>query len=368
MFNREREIIKASIVGIFGNMTLVVFKLIVGFAANSIAIILDAVNNATDALSSIVTIIGTKVAGKRADKRHPFGYGRIEYLTSVIIAAIILAAGLVSLRESVLKIMHPEHTEYTIITITVIVVAIIAKIFIGLYFRHAGKKTSSEALIASGIDSDYDAVLSAGTLVVAFAQIIWNVNIDGIVGVIISLVVCKAGIDVLRDAVSPLLGTPEDKELVDNIESTIKSYPNVHGVHDMFLDNFGPNEIIGSVRIEVDEDMTARQIHELTRRITEELFQKHHVLMTIGIYAVNEKTSGEYAKVRAYLDDVVKDDPKILGFHGLYIDDSSHTIYFDIVLDFKCDADKLTDEVANKMKKRFPRYDFNIVNDSDYEG
>lgn len=171
---RDHEIIKASVLGIVGNMILVAFKMIIGLISNSIAIILDGVNNATDAISSVVTIIGTKLAGKRPDKKHPFGYGRIEYLTSVVIAAIILAAGVISLRESIIKIIHPGTPTYSTLVITVIVFAILGKIAIGIMFKHYGDKTNSEALVASGVDSNYDAVISAGTLVVAFAQNVWG--------------------------------------------------------------------------------------------------------------------------------------------------------------------------------------------------
>ena len=227
--NREREIVKASIYGIAGNALLVAFKMAVGFMSHSIAIILDGVNNATDALSSIVTIVGTKLAGRRPDRHHPFGYGRVEYLTSVVIAIIILVAGFISLRESIDKIIHPGTPSYSAITITVIVVAILAKIAIGIMFKRFGDKTNSEALIASGIDSNYDAVLSAGTLVVAAAQNFWNLNIDGAVGLIISLVVLKVGFEVLGDALSPLIGGPEDKKLVDDITVYANSFPDVRG-------------------------------------------------------------------------------------------------------------------------------------------
>lgn len=181
----------------------------------------------------------------------------MEYLTSVVIAIIILVAGFISLRESIDKIIHPGTPSYSAITITVIVVAILAKIAIGIMFKRFGDKTNSEALIASGIDSNYDAVLSAGTLVVAAAQNFWNLNIDGAVGLIISLVVLKAGFEVLGDALSPLIGGPEDKKLVDDITAYANSFPDVRGTYDVVLDNFGPNEILGSVHIEVPDDMCA---------------------------------------------------------------------------------------------------------------
>lgn len=363
--NREREIVKASIYGIVGNVLLVAFKMAVGFVSHSIAIILDGVNNATDALSSIVTIVGTKLAGRRPDRHHPFGYGRVEYLTSVVIAIIILVAGFISLRESIDKIIHPGTPSYSAITITVIVVAILAKIAIGIMFKRFGDKTNSEALIASGIDSNYDAVLSAGTLVVAAAQNIWNLNIDGIVGLIISLVVLKAGFEVLGDALSPLIGGPEDKKLVDGIVAYANSFPGVRGTYDVVLDNFGPNEILGSVHIEVPDDMTAREIHALTRKISEGLYRKFNIATTVGIYADN--TTGTFAPMHGYLRSLVKAQPKVLQLHGFYVDTDNKTVYFDLVIDFAADTDQIRDEVVAAMKEKYPDYTYNVVVDTDYE-
>ena len=363
---REHEIVKASFVGILGNMVLVVFKLIVGFLSNSIAIILDAVNNATDALSSIVTIIGTKIAGMPPDRKHPFGYGRIEYLTSVIIAAIILVAGALSLRESIDKIIHPAETDYTGITITVIVVAIIAKIFIGVYFHRAGKKTNSQALIASGVDSNYDAVLSAGTLVVAIVQLGWNINIDGIVGLIISLVVIKAGIEVLADALGPIIGVRQDEDLIENIRDYVDSFDDVHGVYDLLLDNFGPNETIGSVHIEVADDMDACQIHELTRTISRGLFDRFNIIATVGIYA--ENTTGEFAEMKKELLRITDSKPEILQTHGFYVDKGQNTVFFDLVIDFKKDANAVRDDVVSAMREKYPDFKYNVVVDTDFDG
>lgn len=362
---REKKIVKASIVGMLANLLLVVFKLIVGFMANSIAIILDAVNNATDALSSIVTIVGTKIADMRPSRLHPFGYGRIEYVTSAVIAAIILVAGAISLRESIGKMIHPAATNYTAVTIAVIIVAIIVKILIGIYFKKMGKVTDSEALIASGIDSNYDAVLSAGTLVVAFAQLVFNVNIDGLVGLLISLMVLKAGIDVLKDALSPIIGV-RDERLGRKIYDYVNSFEEVRGTYDLLLDNFGPNETIACLHIEVPDTMNARQIHELTRRITIDLYDKFNVLATIGIYAENPK--GQFADMHKTLDDIASSHSEILQIHGFYVDEGSNTVFFDLVLDFKSNADAVRDSVVKAMSKKYPHYSYNVVLDKDYEG
>lgn len=362
--NRDHEIVKASIIGIVGNTLLVVFKLIVGIASHSIAIILDGVNNATDSLSSIVTIVGTKLAGRRPDKDHPFGYGRIEYLTSVVIALIILVAGVVSLRESVLKIIHPGTPSYSVITIVVIVVAIVAKIGLGIIFHRYGKKTESGALIASGIDSNYDALLSGGTLVVALFQNVWNINIDGAVGVIISLVVCKAGIDVLRDALAPIIGTAEDRDVVNAIKKYVSTFPKVADVQDVVFDNFGRTLTIGSAHITVPDDMTAQEASELTREIAKGIQQKFDMVFTIGIYAENR--TGRYATMHAKLDEIAKADPDVLGVHAFYVHSKTRTCSFDLVVEIQSDAQAVTERVVQKMKEAYPAFTFDVQTDFDY--
>ena len=364
--NREREIVKASVVGIAGNMLLVAFKLVVGIASSSIAIILDAVNNATDALSSVITIVGTKLAGRRPDRRHPFGYGRIEYLTSMVIAVIILVAGLVSLRESIIKIIHPATPSYSTITITVIVVAILAKVAIGLYFKREGDKTNSQALLASGVDSNYDAVLSGGTLVVAIAQNAWDLNIDGIVGVVISLVVCKAGVEVLRDALGPIIGQREQDDYGRKIERYVASFPQVQGAYDLILDDFGPNETIGSVHIEVADNLTAREIHELTHKISVGLLDTFGIIATVGIYAAN--TTGQFAPMRKRLQELADAEPKVLQVHGFYVDAAQQTAYFDLVVDFKANGEAIEQSIVNGLKRNYPGYTFVVTIDTDYEG
>lgn len=361
---REHEIVKASVIGIAGNMLLVAFKMVIGFFSHSIAIILDGVNNATDALSSIVTIVGTKVAGRPPDAKHPFGYGRIEYLTSVVIAVIILVAGALSLRESILKIIHPATPSYSTITITIIVVAILGKVVLGIVFKRYGDKTSCEALIASGVDSNYDAVLSAGTLVVAFAQNLWNVNIDGAVGVVISLVVCKAGIEVLHDALAPIIGTPEDREHVANIKRYIRTFPNVCDVHNVVMDNFGPNKIIGSVYIDVPDDLTARQVGELTRSIAKGLQDKFNVELTVGIRTDN--TTPEFAPMQKALEELAKKDASILNVHAFYVDPDTKTCYFDMVVKLKADGKKAKDDLVAAMQKRYPDFSFDVQAETDY--
>lgn len=360
---RERKIVFTSIIGIIGNMVLTVFKLIVGLLANSIAVILDAVNSLTDAFSSIITIIGTKLSDRRPNREHPYGYGRLEYITSMAIAVIILYAGIASLVESVKKIIWPETLSYSALTIIVIVASVLIKIAMGIYFKHAGNATDSSPLIASGKDNMFDAVLSAGTLFSAILSLAFDLNIDGIIGACISLFIVKSGFDILRDSVDSVIGKRIDADYAHQLEAYINSFEDVHGVYDLSIDTYGPNKRIGSAHIEVDDDMRASQIHELTRKISVAVYQKFGCFMTIGIYAQN--TKGEFADMKEALRKTALDHPEVVQVHGFYVDAETKTCYFDLVVDFDHDAKKTSNEIIAAMKRRYPSFSFATVLDHD---
>lgn len=361
--DRERKIVFTSIVGIIGNLLLTAFKLVAGILANSIAVILDAVNSLTDAGSSIITIIGTKLSNKKPNKEHPYGYGRIEYITSMAISVIILYAGFASLIESIKKIASPETLNYSALTVVVIVVAVITKIVMAIYFDRRGRETNSSPLIASGKDNMFDAVLSGGTLLSAVLSMVFDLNIDGIIGAIISLVIVKAGFDILRESVNSVIGERIDPKFAHDLESFIGSFEGVHGVYDLTIDSFGPTESIGSAHIEVDDDMRASQIHELTRKIVLAVYEKFGCLLTIGIYASN--TTGEYAEVKRTLKHILSAFPEVLQMHGFYVDSQTKTCYFDLVVDFDHDADATADKVIKQMKAAYPSLTFATVLDHD---
>ena len=193
--DRSKIIIKTSIKAIFVNICLVIFKAIVGVLTNSIAIILDAVNNLSDAVSSIITIVGAKLSNKAPDREHPYGHGRIEYIASVIIALIILLAGFTSLKESIEKIVVPGDVNYSAVSIVVVTVAIFVKFFLGRYVKNTGKKINSQSLVASGTDAIMDSIISLSTFVAAIISIIWNISLEGYLGVIIALFIIKSSID-----------------------------------------------------------------------------------------------------------------------------------------------------------------------------
>ena len=364
--DRTRQIVKVSYRGIGVNLILVAFKAVVGLLANSIAVILDAVNNLSDALSSIITIIGTKIAGKAADKKHPYGHGRVEYVTSSIIAIIVLVAGVTSLKESIEKIISPAETNYKVYSIVIIAAAVLAKVFLGRYFRKKGKELNSSSLATSGADALFDAILSAATLVSAVIAMIWKINIEGFLGVGISVFILKAGIEVMREAISDLIGVRIDSELAEGIKGAINSFPEVHGAYDLILHTYGPGQLIGSVHVELDDDLTAHDIDTLTRKITADIYQKFGVILTVGIYATN--TSDDVScTIRAAAEEKIAEFPQILQMHGFYMEHQAKVVSLDVIVDFKDpDPKKTAESVREFLSERFPDYRFYVNIDRDF--
>lgn len=359
--DRQNKIIKTSIIGIIVNLILVAFKATVGILVNSIAITLDAVNNLTDALSSIITIIGTKLAGKAPDKNHPYGYGRIEYFSSVIIAVIVLWAGITALQESWPKIFHPDVTSYTTVSLIIIAVAVVVKFVLGRYVKGVGEKINSQALVASGSDAFFDAILSLSTLIAAIISIFYNISLEGILGVIISFVIIKASIDMLKETLDSMIGARVDSDLSLKIKESIEEVDGVYGAYDLSLHNYGPEDMLGSVHVEVDDNLTAREIHTLTRQITTKIYKEYSIALTVGIYARNDK----YDYIRKDLDEIVSQYEEVLQIHGFYVYEKEKIVSFDIIVDFDADRNKVKEEIYAKIKEKHPEFNYILIDDYD---
>ena len=364
--NREKVIIKTSIKGIIVNVILVIFKAIVGLLSNSVMIVLDALNNLSDALSSIITIIGAKLANKVPDKKHPFGHGRIEYIASMIIVIIVLVAGVTAFKESIMKIISPEETNYTVVSLIVIAVAVITKFILGTYFKKIGKKINSQSLVASGIDAIFDSIISFSILIAAIISIVWNINLEGILGVVISIIIIKSSIELFKETIDNVIGGRLDGELSKKLKETINSFENVQGAYDLILHNYGPNQVIGSVHIQVPDEMTAKEIHTLTKSIEYKIYEDFNIILTIGIYASN--TSDEkYAKLKENLEEIIKKYDNILQLHGFYVNEKENNIMFDLIIDFEeKNPEELKNKVVEEIKKKYPEYTYSVIIDSDY--
>lgn len=366
MQDRSKKIVRTSIVGIAANLGLVAVKAVVGLFANSISIIMDAINNLSDALSSVITIVGTKLAQKKPDAKHPYGHGRIEYVTSLVISIIILVAGSAAIAESVINIFNPREVKFEIYSVILIAIAVVVKIVLGLYFRHQGKKLNSEALKGSGVDALFDALLSLGTLISIVVMLVWKVNIEGYIGAIIGAFMIKSGIDVLRNSLSSIIGERTSKETAEAIKHLVCQNDAVLGAYDLIVNNYGPDRGIGSIHIEVDDKLTAKEIHPLTRNIAAQVYKEFGIIMTIGIYASNSSDS-EIIKIRDAIRKEVLSRPTIKQMHGFYCDQELKTISFDVIVDFKDkDAPKLIEEIKKNLGEQFPDYHFYVVEDKDF--
>ena len=364
--NREKTIVRTSIIGILANVFLAAFKAVIGTITGSIAVTLDAVNNLSDALSSVITILGTKLAGKKPDKKHPYGYGRIEYLTAAIISVIVLYAGVTSLVESVKKIIHPEAPNYTTIALVIIAVAVVVKLVLGKYVKGVGEKVKSDSLIASGEDARLDSVISASTLLAAGIYLIFHVSLEAWLGVIISIVIIKSGCEMLMSTLSQILGERADSELSIGIKKTLCKHPEVHGAYDLVLNSYGPDTTIGSVHIEVDDTMTAAELDVLERDLMQEVIEEHGVVLTgISVYSRNT-TDDAVIQLREQIRRTVMSHDHVLQMHAFYLDPEEKTIRFDLVMDFDApDPKALRQTIVEEVKALSPDYTPVIALDAD---
>ena len=363
--NRSKEIVKYSIWGILVNIFLVSIKAIVGLIARSITVVLDAVNNLTDALSSIITIVGVKLSNKKPDKNHPYGHGRIEYLTSLIIGIIILVSGIASLYESIQKIITPTLPNYQLYSLIIIVIGIFVKLFFGLFIRKKGTSLNSNSLKASGIDAINDAALSLSVFVGALISYVWQISIEGYLGVIISIIILKAAYTILKDGINDVIGARASVADIERLKEVISSNPQVLGVYDIIMHNYGPNKTIATAHIQVEDNLTAKKIHEITRLIQVDVYQKLNITLTIGIYASNDDE--EYQDIKKMIISMMEEVPTIKQMHGFYVNEDLKLITFDLIFSFEETKTKeIIDQFINKLKDHFPKYQFHIIIDTDY--
>ena len=363
---REKEIIKVSIIGIIANIFLAAFKVVIGSLTNSIAITLDAVNNLSDVLSSIITIIGTRIASRKPDKKHPLGHGRVEYLSAGLIAIIVLYAGITSLVESVKKILNPSEPEYTNIALIIVAVAVVVKLVLGSYVKSKGKKLNSDSLVASGEDARLDAIISASTVVAALIYIFWGVSLESYLAALISLVIIKAGYEMISETLSEIIGERIDKDVIDELKQTIMEFDDVYGVYDVVLHNYGPDTLIGSLHIEVLDTYTAGQLDELERHLMKAAYDKNNIILAgISVYARNSKddrAKKDFEKVRH----LVMSHKYVLQMHGFYINYEEKIMNFDIILDF--DSPNRNEEymhILSDVQEAFPDFAIGITLDLD---
>lgn len=363
---RSRRIFRTSIVGILANVSLAVLKALVGLVARSVAITLDAVNNLTDALSSVITIVGLRLASKPADREHPYGHGRIEYFSAIVIAALVIGAGVSSLWESIRKVGSTEHASYEPVMLVVLVGAVVVKLFLSWLYRRVGKETSSDSLSASGADAGFDALISVGTLVSAGVSMAWGIDLDAWLGIVIALAIIKGGWDLLMRPVNALVGEPQDEGLCRSIKADIEAFPGVQGAYDLVLHSYGPGHALGSVNIGVADTMSAHEIGDLTHHIDRLIRSKYGIELTVGVHPI---VTGDPELMRQ-VDEVRDICSSYLGVrevHGIYIDPHDRDLSVDVIADFDVSNPQyLRAEIVSRLKEGWPDYEVEVDIDRDF--
>ena len=363
--NRDKVIIRTSIIGILTNVLLAAFKAAIGIISNSIAVTLDAVNNLSDALSSIITIIGTKLAGKLPDRKHPLGYGRIEYLSAMIVSGIVLYAGITSAVESVKKIIHPEKPDYSIVSLVIIAVAVLVKIVLGRYVKAKGEQVNSGSLVASGSDAMFDAILSASVLVSAIIYKLSGLSLEAYVGVVIAAFIIKAGIEMMIETLNELLGSRADQEKTDRIKQLLTEDPEVRGAYDLIIYNYGPDKDLASVHLELPDTMTAREIDKLTRRLERKVYKEMGVILAaVGLYSYNT-SSDKAAEIQKDVHDRVMAHDWAVQVHGFYVDVEAKEMTFDVVMSFDIKPKEGLQIIYKEISEAYPDYRIHIAPDVD---
>ena len=363
--SRDKVIIRTSVIGIAANVLLAAFKAVIGLASNSIAVVLDAVNNLSDALSSIITIVGTKLAGKLPDKKHPLGYGRVEYLSAMLVSGIVLYAGITSAVESVKKIIHPEKPDYSVISLVIIAVAVLVKIVLGRYVKAQGEKVNSGSLVASGSDAMFDAILSSSVLASAIIFKVSGISLEAYVGAVISVIIIKSGVEMMMETLDQILGERAEKEITDKIIAIMKEEKDVRGAYDLVLHNYGPDKHLGSVHIELPDHMTVREVDRLTRKLEARVYRETGVIMTgVGLYSYNTGDT-EAAKIQNDVQERVLAHDWAIQLHGFYVDTETKEMTFDVVMSFDIRPKEGLQILYEEMRKAYPDYKIVIAPDVD---
>lgn len=364
---RETAIVRTSTIGITANVALAAFKAAVGILSNSIAVTLDAVNNLSDAISSIITIVGTKLSNKKADREHPFGHGRIEYITTTIIAAIIMYAGISSLIKSIQGIMDPVTPDYSPLSLVIITVAVLVKIILGHYVRSVGNRVNSDTLIASGSDALFDATLSTSVLTAALIFIFTKISLEAYVGVIISVFIIKASIELLQGSIKEIIGMRPDAALSTLIYNIVKEDPDAEGVYDLIIHNYGPDRFVGSFHTEVLDTTSAIEIDTMNRRLSTEIYKQTSgkiIIAAIGIYARNT-TDNRIVKMRTEVTEMALAHEGVLQVHGFIADIENQFMAFDTVIEFGYDGKQIVHDIIHEVEAAYPDMNVSVLLDRD---
>ena len=352
-------------VGIINNVFLFLIKFVAGTITGAISIVADAFNNLSDAGSSIISLIGFRMAGKPADNDHPFGHGRIEYVSGLLIAIIILLMGIELFKASVEKIINPERVEFSVISVVILLVSIGIKLWMTSYNRHLGKKLDASAMLATAADSLNDCIATTVVLISLVVSKFFDVNIDGYAGCLVSVFVLWSGFQTAKDTLQPLLGTPPSLDLIEKIEGYVLSQGGINGVHDVIVHDYGPGRLVISLHAEVSNNLDIMTSHDIIDRAENYVKQKMGCEITIHMDPISTddvKTN----QLKLYVKDIVKSVDETMDIHDFRIGECEgrEIVIFDVSAPFTLE---LTDEeirydIVKIFKNKYNDYRISIEN------
>lgn len=356
---RERYGTLSSVVGIFCNIILFTAKFVMGTVANSISIISDGFNNLSDCASCVVTLFGYKLAAKPADKDHPFGHGRFEYLTSLIIAMVIMLVGVELFTDSIDKVIHPDEVTFSYMVLITLIISIGVKIWMSLFNRKLGNKINSGIMLATAKDSMNDVIATCATIIALIASVCTKAPVDGVMGIFVSLFILISGFGIIRETVDELLGQPADEELVEKIKELVGENPYALGMHDLIIHSYGPGNLIGSVHIEVDGKGNIMEIHDVIDELERDIYEELNIRMTIHMDPV--EMDNEYLnECKVMMNGIIEEIDKELSLHDFrVVSGPSHTnLIFDLVIPHGCTLSEkeIKNMISKKLEGRETKY------------
>ncbi|MEN6413049.1 MAG: cation diffusion facilitator family transporter [Veillonellales bacterium] len=371
---REKYGIASGILGIVINFILFTVEIILGLATNSIAIIADAFHNLADVTASIVTLFGFRLSNKPADKGHPFGHGRMEYIAALVVSFLILVVGLQFIKTSFERILQPQEVSFNLLTFGIIILTIPLKLWLSYFNKSLGKMIRSATLEATGADALNDVAILSGVILSLAVSYLFGVNIDGYVGIVVAIFIFLSGISLVKETINPLLGQPPDPQLVKEIKTLVLGYEHIMGVHDLIIHNYGPGRTMASIHAEVPYNISIVKIHEVIDQAEKELSQKLNLFLVIHMDPICFD-SEEIADAHDLVEQVVKQFPPIKSFHDFRVvgKGEKKNLIFDIVIGFdkkitETEEEKLTVDINAAIQREHPGYKAVITVDRDYTG
>ena len=356
-------------VGIVSNLIVCIFKILVGLVFSSISILADGINNLTDASASLITLLGFKLSGRKPDKKHPYGHGRTEYFTALIVSVMIVVIGVSLLKSSIEKTINPEALDFSWLSVVVLAVSIGIKLWQAGFNKSVGTTIHSDALIATAADSKNDVISTSAVLVSLIISKLVSYNLDGPVGILVALFILYSGFSLIKETIAPLMGQAPDPELVENIGKLVMEGQYVSGIHDLIVHDYGPSRVFASIHAEVDSSVDVFLIHDDIDNLEAKCYKDYNVLLTIHMDPV-DLNDPEVAKVSDILHGIAKETEGVFNVHDVrLVPGPTHTnVVFDCVRDYDCKYtnDEIEEIFQKSMKNVDKKYICVVTVDSNF--